>query len=146
MQLLCMNECKNAHVYRVWLYSAECTEDSQENHSRLTVLLPALFHSRQMEGNITTACTIAFIKQNTETVLTVTSWERESFWRNQNYVLCIILKNETLSSCWCSACVLSLSNICVYFIFGKQRCDVNETGHDSNTILVIIRFPLKDDQ
>lgn len=58
-----MNECTNAHECRVGLYSTECTVYSQANHSRLTVLPQALFHSRQMEGNITTACTIAFIKQ-----------------------------------------------------------------------------------
>lgn len=50
---------------------------SQANSSRLTVLPQAQFHSRQMERNITTACTIAFIKQHTKAVLTVSYFLRK---------------------------------------------------------------------
>lgn len=81
-----MNECTNAHEYRVGLYSTECTVYSQAKHSRLTVLPQALFHSRQMEGNITTACTIAFIKQHTKAVLTVSYFLRKTKLSKKNRI------------------------------------------------------------
>lgn len=96
-----MNESTTAEN-RLKHYSSECTVKSQANHSRLTVLPQALFHSRQMEGNITTACTIAFIKQHTKAVLTVIYFlgerERELSKKQNWYGLEIHLKRETLSS------------------------------------------------
>lgn len=97
-------ELMNAQI----LYWAECTIYSQINNSYLTVLPQALFHSRQMEGNITTACTIAFIRLHTRAVLTVSYslrmrelsrkaviWFRHLPWKR---------KHCQVDICWSSAC------------------------------------------
>lgn len=98
-QLVCkeINDCTNVHEFTLGLHTADCTVYSQANHSRLTALPRALFHSRQMEGNITTACTIAFIK-HTKGVLTVSYFLRKGkLSRKQElYSLCIHLKTRNI--------------------------------------------------
>lgn len=107
-QLVCkeINDCTNVHEFTLGLHTADCTVYSQANHSRLTALPRALFHSRQMEGNITTACTIAFIK-HTKGVLTVSYFLRKGKLsrKRELYSLCIHLKtrNIFILICWRSA-------------------------------------------
>lgn len=119
------NDCANDWMHRcTWvqmgLYSTECTVYSQANHSHLTVLPQALFHSRQMERNITTACTIAFIKQPTKAVLTVSYFLRERKLSEKAELIEFRHPSwnrdtDTLKSVDVLHVFLSICNICVYF-------------------------------